>query len=266
MNSPVHATPRVRQPEATAALLDEVLALRAEVVAGAEPWMQRFGRDADAPQPALANLAHYLAFRRHDRRRLQRQLMWRGISSLGRLESRVLPTLDAVIVALAAMAGRPCPIVPPEEHDFFDGETRLRDATDTLFGPPPAGRRERIMVTLPSTAAGDPDFILDLAKRGMDVARINCAHDDPEAWRAMTAHIRKAGETIGRRIAILMDIAGPKIRTEAVLALDKKAKLAAGDALRLVAGGAPRVTAEVPSAAAVSLPELVALGRRPLPL
>ncbi|WP_395020004.1 pyruvate kinase [Dongia sp.] len=257
MNSPVNATPRARQPEPTGALFDEVLALRAEVVAGAAPWMQRFGRDAGAPQPALANLAHYLAFRRHDRRGLQRQLMWRGISSLGRLESRVLPTLDAVIVALAAMAGRPCPIIPPEEHDFFDGETRLRAATDRLFGPPPEGRRERIMVTLPSTAAGDPDFILDLAKRGMDVARINCAHDDPEAWRAMTAHIRKAGETIGRRIAILMDIAGPKIRTEAVLQLDKKAKLAAGDALRLVASGAPRVTAEVPYAAAVSLPELV---------
>ncbi|GAB2178637.1 pyruvate kinase [Dongia sp. agr-C8] len=257
MNSPVKAAPRAHKSEPTAALLDEVLALRAEVIAGAQPWMQRFGRDAGAPQPSLANLAHYLAFRRHDRRGLQRQLMWRGISSLGRLESRVLPTLDAVIVALAAMAGRPCPIIPPREQDFFDGETRLRDATDALFGSPPAGRRERIMVTLPSTAAGDPDFILDLAKRGMDVARINCAHDDPEAWRAMTAHIRKAGETIGRRIAILMDIAGPKIRTEAVLSLDKKAKLAAGDALRLVASGAPRVTAEVPFAAAVSLPELV---------
>jgi pyruvate kinase len=245
------------RPDATAALLDELLSLRADVIAGAEPWMTRFRRDAGQPLPALANLAHYLAFRRHDRRSLQRQLMWRGISSLGRLESRVLPTLDAVIVALAAMAGRPCPITPPAEHDFFDGETRLRAATDALFGPPPARRRERIMVTLPSTAATDPDFILDLVQRGMDVARINCAHDDPAAWRAMADHIRKAGETVGRRVAILMDIAGPKIRTEAVLALDKKMKLGAGDALRLVARGAPRVTAEVPFAAAVSLPELV---------
>jgi pyruvate kinase len=245
------------RPEATGDLLDEVLALRAEVAAGAEPWMQRFRRDAGAPQPALANLAHYLAFRRQDRRGLQRKLMWRGISSLGRSESRVLPTLDAVIVALSAMAGRPAAITPPEEHDFFDGEARLRKATDTLFGPAPANRRERIMVTVPSTAAGDPDFILDLARRGMDVARINCAHDNAVAWRSMVDHIRKASETIGRRITILMDIAGPKIRTEAVLALDKKAKLGPHDALRLVAQGAPRVTADVPFAAAVSLPELV---------
>jgi len=243
--------------EETGALLEEMLALRAAVVSGAGPWMKRFSRDAGAPQPALANLAHYLAFRRHDHRLIQRKLMCRGISSLGRLESRVLPTLDAVIVALAAMAGRPCPIAAPEEHAFFDGEARLRNATDTLFGPPPAARRERIMVTLPSTAAADPAFILDLAQRGMDIARINCAHDDPAAWRAMTDHIRKAGETSGRRITILMDIAGPKIRTEAVLGLDKKAKLSEGDALRLVASGAPRVTADVPFAAAVSLPELV---------
>jgi len=253
MNAPTLAV----RPDTTGDLLDEVLALRAEVAAGAEPWMQRFRRDAGAPQPALANLAHYLAFRRQDRRGLQRKLMWRGISSLGRSESRVLPTLDAVIVALSAMAGRPAAITPPDEHDFFDGEARLRQATDALFGPAPANRRERIMVTLPSTAAGDPDFFLDLARRGMDVARINCAHDDPAAWRAMAGHIRQAGETVGRRITILMDIAGPKIRTEAVLALDKKAKLGLDDALRLVAQGEPRVTAEVPFSAAVSLPELV---------
>jgi pyruvate kinase len=253
----MHAPTRPVRPDPTSTLLDEVIALRAEVVDGAEPWMKRFRRDAGAPQPALANLAHYLAFRRQDRRGLQRKLMWRGISSLGRLESRVLPTLDAVIVALSAMAGRPCPIMPPEEHDFFDGEARLRHATDALFGPPPANRRERIMVTVPSTAAGDSDFILDLARRGMDIARINCAHDDPAAWRTMVGHIRQAGETIGRRIAILMDIAGPKIRTEAVLSIDKNAKLGPGAALRLVASGAPRATADVPFAAAVSLPELV---------
>ncbi len=75
MNAPATATPHFPQPDQTGALLDEVLALRAEVAAGAEPWMKRFTRDAGAPQPGLANLAHYLAFRRKDRRELQRQLM-----------------------------------------------------------------------------------------------------------------------------------------------------------------------------------------------
>jgi pyruvate kinase len=243
--------------DSTAALLDEVLALRASVLADAAPLLQRLAPQPAAAPPALANLAHYLAFRRHDHRLLQRRLMCRGISSLGRLESRVLPTLDAVIVALAALAGRPCLLTSPREQDYFAGEARLEQATDRLFGPPPQQRRERIMVTLPGAAADDPAFILDLVQRGMDVARINCAHDDPAAWRAMTGHIRTAGETVGRRIAVLMDIAGPKIRTEAVLALDKKAKLGAGEALRLVAEGAPRVTADVPFSATASLPGMV---------
>ena len=113
------------------------------------------------------------------------------------------------------------------------------------------------MVTLPSEAATDPDFVIDLARRGMDVARINCAHDNNVAWRAMAANVRAAGVQFGRSLAVLMDIAGPKIRTEAVLLPDEKAKLQPGDALRLVASGSPRGTVEIPFCAAVSLPEMV---------
>lgn len=54
-----------------------------------------------------------------------------------------------------------------------------------------------------------------------------------------------------------MDIAGPKIRTEAVATPDKKARLAAGGALRLVASGDPVVDETVRFSAVVSLPELV---------
>ena len=56
---------------------------------------------------SAANLAHYLAFRHRDLRELQRSLMKLGLSSLGRLESRVLPTLFSVRATLAALAGLP---------------------------------------------------------------------------------------------------------------------------------------------------------------
>jgi pyruvate kinase len=259
MNKPV--TPSASE---TAALMDEVFAVRTGVVESAVGLIADFERAGHADD-ALTNLAHYLALRHRDLRPLQRRLMWRGVSSLGRLESRVLPTLDAVLVALAALADRQSPVAAPSEAAFFAGETRLALATDRLFGPPQAHRRNRIMVTLPGAAAEDPEFILDLARRGMDIARINCAHDDSLAWRAMARHVRAAGDQVGRRIAILMDIAGPKIRTGAVLSPDKKARLQPGDALRLVASGPPRATAAIGFSAAVSLPELVtrlALGDR----
>lgn len=243
-------------------LMNEVLALRAAVVAESAPLMSGLGTgdpsaattDAD---PAIGNLACYLALRHHDLRVLQRQLMALGLSSLGRLESRVLPTLDAVIGALAALGDCESPLAVPDMQQFFEGEARLIEATDGLFGDPRQNRRTRIMVTLPSEAAIDADFVADLARRGMDVARINCAHDSAEAWRAMATHVRAAAEAQGREIAVLMDIAGPKIRTAAVVLPGKKARLQVGDRVRLVASGVPRTCAEVVFSAGVSLPEIV---------
>lgn len=240
------------------ALLEDMLALRATVIEASTALIEDFTGSGAAPvDPALVNLAHYLCLRHHDIRPLQRRLMRLGLSSLGRLEGRVLPTLDAVIAALAALAGRQSPVAMPLEQEFFRGEARLEEASAALFGRPPVNRRTRIMVTLPSEAAAGPDFILELARRGMDVARINCAHDGPEAWRAMAGFARAAGAAMGRDITVLMDIAGPKIRTADVQMPDKKSRLQPGDRIRLVASGLPRTCAEVLYSAGVSLPEMV---------
>lgn len=236
---------------ANEALMDEVLQLR-EAAAS----QSMFANTQDVSE-GVANLGHYLALRRHDLRGLQRRLMPLGLSSLGRLESRALPTLDAVLAALGAMTGRQSPYAAPDAAAFFAGEARLEAATDTLFGVAAAHRRGRIMVTLPGEAAQDADFILDLARRGMDCARINCAHDDADVWRQMTGHVRAAGQAVGRDIRVLMDIAGPKIRTGEVKSKGKKGKLEVGECVRLVAHGEPRPDELAPFSAAVSLPEIV---------
>lgn len=242
-------------PLPTDALFDDMLALRTQIAELGEAMIERFGAAAGRDDPALANLAHYIALRQHDIRPLQRRLMARGLSSLGRLESRVLPTLDAVLGALGFINGNPAPFPMPDEATFFAGEKRLEEATEALFGPTPANRRTRIMVTLPTQAASDPAYILDLAEHGMDCARINCAHDTPDDWRAMARHARAAGEKLGRTITVLMDIAGPKIRTAEVL--PGKGRLRIGNALRLVAHGEPRIGDGADFSAAVSLPEIV---------
>lgn len=232
----------------------EMMALRQAILTEAAQSVTS-GQTED---PAIVNLGHYLALRRHDIRSLQRRLMALGLSSMGRLEGRVIPTIDAVLSALSCLAdsNENAPAMPLKK-DFFAGEARLEAASLDLFGAPPTGRRTRIMVTLPSQAADGPDLTLDLARAGMDVARINCAHDGPEAWRAMTAFVRDAAAIVGRDIKVLMDIAGPKIRTGAVASVEKKARLQAGDRVRLVASGAPRVDERISFSAAVSLPEMV---------
>ncbi|WP_108658242.1 pyruvate kinase [Acuticoccus kandeliae] len=235
------------------ALLADILTLRRAVADAAPAIAAELGTGVHSP--ALDNLTHYLALRRHDVRDLQHSLMWRGLSSLGRLESRVLPTLDAVAAALSRMVGDFHPA--PSEADYFAGDRRLAEASETLFGPATAARRARIMVTLPTEAATDPSLVDDLVRRGMNVARINCAHDDRAAWKAMAEHIGMAARQHGRPVKILMDIAGPKIRTTETAHAKKQRKAMPGDALRLFAAGAPAIGEDAPFAATISFPEVV---------
>ena len=54
------------------------------------------------------------------------------------------------------------------------------------------------------------------ASKCADCARINCAHDGPDVWRAIIRHVRSAARAVGRRCPILTDLAGPKVRVVSV--------------------------------------------------
>jgi pyruvate kinase len=69
------------------------------------------------------------------------------------------------------------------------------------------------MVTMPAEAADDYRLVRDLVAAGMDVMRVNCAHDDHAAWEAMAAHLRRAVDEVGRPCRLLADLGGPKMRT-----------------------------------------------------
>ena len=228
------ASRRAKNADAAAALAT-LLALRGEVATEGISCFHRWRREIVRRGFAgsALNLAHYIALRHRDLRPLQRVLMRLGVSSLGRLEGRVLVTLDAVAGALAHAdaAGHPW---PPSERRFFRGEDRLRANADSLFGPQPEGRAVRILVTLAREAADEPAYLLDLARAGADAVRINCAHDDASVWAAMVANTRAAGAAVGRPIKVLMDIAGPKIRTGEVRGPDVPTRMVAGDRLLLL--------------------------------
>ncbi len=52
-----------------------------------------------------------------------------------------------------------------------------------------------------------------LLQNGMNIARINSAHDGPDEWQKMIANVRKAERATGQACKIYFDLAGPKIRT-----------------------------------------------------
>ena len=160
------------------------------------------------------NLVHYLALRRTDLRPIQTRLTALGLSSLGRSEAHVMATLDAVLRILHELAGKPWPLSwEPGPVGFDQGRAALKTRTLELLGPKASGRWVRIMATMPSEAAGNPVLVRELLEAGMNCMRVNCAHDDPAAWRRMVRHLRAAEQHTGTTCRVLFDLGGPKLRT-----------------------------------------------------
>lgn len=208
------------------ALMRELWALRESMLRNEvrlAPWL----RQADATHTAsAANLAHYLALRRHDLRGLQEQLARMGLSSLGRAETHVLANLDKVLGILHRLTGRPWTALSHDEPTGSQsGPARLARHAQALFGAVPRDRSVRIMVTLPSDAAHDDDLVNDLVATGMDIARINCAHDGAAEWAAMARSVRRAARKLERPVRVLMDLGGPKLRTGPIAGSPEVARL-----------------------------------------
>jgi pyruvate kinase len=184
---------------------------------------------------SAVNLAEYLALRRHDLRSLQAALMPWGLSSLGRIEGRVMPNLDAVIATLEVICGCKSDRSfqrPPVEF-FFEGDRLLQQHTEELFGVSSPHRRVRIMVTLDTEAAINYELVRSFIQRGANCMRINCAHDRPEIWQGAIENIRRAEQETGTPCKIMMDLGGPKIRTGAVLVPHHKKRVFKGDLIVL---------------------------------
>lgn len=212
----------------------EALALRDAVARGGEDLLASWNIDAEQSDfgSGARNLAHYLTLRRHDLNELQLRLAALGLSSLGRSEGHVMPTLDALIATLSRLCGR-SDAAYPDPMSFRAGEEALRAACAQIFGEPQGDARTSIMATLPTEAASDPSLVDRLMQAGMDCARINCGHDDADTWSQMIANIRATAARHGRSCHILMDIAGPKCRIEKVKA-EKERRVHRGDRLSVV--------------------------------
>lgn len=72
-------------------------------------------------------------------------------------------------------------------------------------------RRAKIVCTL-GPATTTQEQILELARAGMNVARINASHGSHAEHEERIIRVRKAAEITGRPIAVLVDLQGPKIR------------------------------------------------------
>jgi pyruvate kinase len=72
-------------------------------------------------------------------------------------------------------------------------------------------RSTKIVATI-GPASLEPDVLERMIRAGMDVARLNFAHGTPDQHGETASAIRNAAERVGKEVAILGDVPGPKLR------------------------------------------------------
>jgi pyruvate kinase len=175
----------------------------ADVLADVDPKFQESAR----------NLVHYVAMRHVDFREIQEQLGYLGLSSLGRAEKNVMSSIRTVKNALRKISTGQDYDIDEGHRDLEESSHRLEIHIEDILGADADGRDVRIMVTLPDQAAKDFQLVKVLITSGMNIARINCAHDDESVWLRMIENVQRAKKETQRDCKIFMDLAGPKIRT-----------------------------------------------------
>ncbi len=118
--------------------------------------------------------------------------------------------------------------------------------------------RVKIVCTI-GPASRDPATLEALIHAGMDVARLNMSHGDPAFHRENIRRIRQISERLGKPVAILADLQGPKLRVG--IMPPEGVPLTAGETLILttepMVGGPGRVPVQYEH-----LPEAVRSGDR----
>ncbi|MCA0376693.1 MAG: pyruvate kinase [Gemmatimonadetes bacterium] len=99
------------------------------------------------------------------------------------------------------------PRTGPEQAAAADGDTSAAPATFTRIHVP----RTKIVGTL-GPASANPEGIRALIEAGLNVARINFSHGTHEQHARTIQLVRETSEAMGRPVAILGDLQGPRIR------------------------------------------------------
>jgi pyruvate kinase len=136
------------------------------------------------------------------------------------LESRVLVSIEQVLKHFGIS-----PVNTNSSRNLCkiksqSGSLTLAKRSELLFGSSSKGRRTQIMVTLDSSDIFQYELIEQMLENGLDLVRINCAHNTKREWKLIGESIRTAEERLVQRgirirhkCMILMDLGGPKIRT-----------------------------------------------------
>jgi pyruvate kinase len=175
------------------------------------------------------NLLQYLTLRNHDIREVQDLLHEKGLSSLASSESHIHRQVQEILLRIGITLS-----TSELNHCTFSyGRKKIFHRSVQLFGHSSRQQHAAIMVTLDKSYLTEPELIKHLLKRGMNTARINCAHDNEAVWIEMIQLVRKSSRLCKLPCSIYMDLAGPKIRTVIPAEANGKIKVEEGETIYL---------------------------------
>lgn len=185
---------------------------------------------------SLLNLKHYLHLRSKDHTMLQEKLFFLGLSSLGRSYAHIFASINNIYEQLTSSLNKEQIFTNSHAtHNYINIQEALDTASNNakeLFGKKTGSFFSRqhtaVMVTLPSNAAESNGLLIrQLADVGVNVFRINTAHDAPSVWKSMADIIQdiNINKEEDEKIKIFVDLAGPKIRTGKIRTIDIPLKI-----------------------------------------
>ena len=126
--------------------------------------------------------------------------------------------------------------LPPGSYDRVLGVKSISHVT--VGGGVMQKRQTKIIATL-GPASDAPEVLREMFAAGVDVCRINMSHGKPEDQLERTRRVREAAAQVGKEVAILVDLQGPKIRLETFS--NDRIELASGDSFILDASPDPKL-------------------------
>ncbi|PLS09468.1 pyruvate kinase [Neobacillus cucumis] len=181
------------------------------------------------------NLLAYLALREQNFLGIQQQLQDRGLANLKQSHTHILYTLEKILSHLNATPLSQDTLMVPTPAI---SKEILSNRTGDLFGHEHTNQTA-LMVTIDSKILSNSTQMEELLLNGMNVARINCAHDDEELWQQLIDFLKETEEKLKlegkypqkKTCKIYMDLAGPKVRIGTLPA--EPIMVIKGDSLRL---------------------------------
>ncbi|XWS37959.1 hypothetical protein CRYUN_Cryun19dG0089700 [Craigia yunnanensis] len=212
-----------------ASLLDKLKAVHLHVLASEQWNASRLKLSHKNYMESATNLIHYLALKCLDTDSLNEDLALISLLNLETFNSSVLASLTTGIQLLENLqlksvrtdenvsAGICMQFKLDQQNKGNSMRNTMRMKAhlnrEILLGPLKDSRITHIMTTVGEEALESETLITDLIKAGTSIIRINCAHGNPEIWSEIIRRVKRGSQMLEAPCRILMDLAGPKLRT-----------------------------------------------------